>query len=368
MMKKTLILAAAVAAMAACTKTQTVYDDTAEINFSPVNYSATKANVPGPVESTAYPVYENFKVFSLFTSSEPGVDLTTANNLQPYFSNATFTKQDYVHWAGTTPYYWPKTGSLFFSGYSPAEMIMTGTPTIDFTYEDVDTYGTKLTIPGFTQGNYEYTDGTAAPTNYSMVDLMYFDIWPDTKSVNNVEGGHPVLFRHALSWLTFNFDIDNGGLEKLFTVTKVILKNVNTCATFTSGKAATWANHTSTNNIVLFDNTKHDSKGGNVLTNVNDAKFKIDDVLVIPQEIPGYTDETTLEIYYTQKASAGSPEISHVESFRLTGGTGTTDLDKWLINRHYTYNLTFTATQIIINPSVENWIPVPEDGGATEIE
>ena len=53
-MKKLLIMAGTVAAMAACTKGEVVYEDTsAEIGLSPVSYTTTKT-VYGPYEGTSY--------------------------------------------------------------------------------------------------------------------------------------------------------------------------------------------------------------------------------------------------------------------------------------------------------------------------
>ena len=372
-MKKFVILAAAVAAIAACTKSQVVYvDNDVEIGLSPVNYTTTKAQVPGPVEGTTYPRDEQFKVFALYTSSDVGTALSSSENRTEYFSDATFTRRDNIVWGGVTPYYWPKTGSLYFTGYSPAEFIL-NEPSNKPSYSYDLTNGSKLKIPGFKQGAYKYTDGTTTPSNYSMVDLMYFDIRPDDASVNNAGStGVPVTFNHSLSWLTFNFSTVYNDLNGLFLITKVTLKNVSQVASFFSGSTTAlvpeWVDHTGAADIVLYDNTEDDSKGTNLLSYYDYSassgqKFTIDDVLVIPQKMAGYTDKTTLEIQYTQKANANSPEVAQTQSFRLTGGDGFHNaLNKeWLINRHYTYNITFSASEILIDPDVDVWQPVESE-------
>ena len=374
-MKKLMFLAAAVAAMAACSKSQVVYDDNdVEIGLSPVNYSTTKAQVPGPVEGTTYPSEEQFKVFALYTSSAAGTAFSSSENTTEYFSDATFTRRDNFVWGGVTPYYWPKTGSLYFTGYSPAEFILSDTRDRPSVVYD-KTNGSKLTIPGFVQGQYKYTDGTATPENYSMVDLMYFDIYPSDNSVNNAGStGVPVTFNHSLSWLTFNFSTADNFLNDLFCITKVTLKNVAQCASFVSGPTLgttlipKWINHTSSADIVLYDNTSDDSKGTNKLSYydysaASGEKFTIDDVLVIPQDVPGYTENTTLEIQYTQKANADSPEVKQTQSFSLKGGVGVDNefVDEWIINRHYTYNITFSASEILIDPDVAVWQPVEHE-------
>ena len=373
-MKKLMIIAAAVAAMAACTKSEVVYDDTQdEISFAPVSYTATKAPVYGPVEGTTYPRDEEFKVFSLYTESQPGTEFSASTGTTAYFEDATFERRDNIVWGGVTPYYWPKTGSLYFTGYSPAELPQSQYTKPSASYDK--TNGSKLTIPNFAQGAYAYTDGETANPQYSMVDLMYFDIKPTDKSVNNAgSNGVPVVFNHALSWLTFNFSTANKQINDLFTITKVTLKNVGTCATFTSGPTLgamlvpEWSDPVWKKDIVLFDNSKVLAATGNVLSYYDyqtetGNKFVIDDVLVIPQAIPNYNKNASIEITYTQKAYATAPAVEQTQTFQLKGGVADSNGDgidntlagEWVINRHYTYNITFSASEILIAPSVALW-------------
>lgn len=380
-MKKFVILAAAVAAIAACTKSQVVYDDNdVEIGLSPVNYMTTKAPVYGIYKTNWYPSTEKFRVFSQYTQDPAGtewssVDLQASST---YFSDAVFVARDNELWGGETPYYWPKSGSLFFAGYSPSEIPLSDDSSRpQYTFANSGD-GSYLTVPGFVQGNYKYTTGDEFstfdyPDGYTMVDLMYFDVYSNTQSVNNVEKGHPVLFKHALSWLTFNINCE-AGFDGIFTVTKVTLKNISDCATFNSGqgdgsfKRAAWNNHTNKNygNIVLYD-CSTDGSTNNILK--NSTHFEIDDVLIIPQSIYNFeasddpTVEQVLEIAYTMKAHAGDEYNSVAQipaQVKLSGGDGNgNDQSQWLINKHYTYNITITGTnEILIKPSVDTWSEV----------
>ena len=287
-MKKFLILAAAVAAMAACTKSEVVYDDNdTEIGLAPVTQLATKI-VYGVYKNSWYTNTEKFKVFAQYTKDNPGTEWKSIElaSSSTYLSDVTFVARDYEVWGGETPYYWPKTGSLFFAGYSPAEVLLSDLsdkPSYNFANTGDGSY---LTIPGFVQGNYKYTPGAVAssfthPEGYTMVDLMYFDVNSYTKSVNNVETGHPVKFNHALSWLTFNINCE-AGYDGIFEITKITLKNIKDCATFNSGegdgsnrmKRAAWNYHTIKNygNIVLFDENSNNSNPAtseNVLDNAS---------------------------------------------------------------------------------------------------
>ena len=381
-MKKLVILAAVVAAMAACTKSQVVYDDNdVEIGLSPVNYMTTKTPVYGIYKTNWYPSTEEFRVFSQYTQDPAGtewssVDLQASST---YFTDAVFVARDNELWGGETPYYWPKSGSLFFAGYSPSDVPLSDdTSRPEYTFANTGE-GSYLTVPGFVQGNYKYTTGDEFstfdyPDDYTMVDLMYFDVYSNTQSVNNVEKGHPVLFKHALSWLTFNINCE-AGFDDIFTVTKVTLKNIYDCATFNSGqgvgtfKKAAWNYHTTKNynSIVLYDSNSNNTAGSNNILK-NSTHFEIDDVLVIPQSIYNFeaadpTADQVLEIAYTMKAHAGDEYNSVVQvpaQVKLSGGDGNgQDQSQWLINKHYTYNITITGTnEILIKPSVDTWSEV----------
>ena len=337
-MKKLMFLAAAVAAMAACSKSQVVYDDNdVEIGFLPVNYMNTKT-VYGPYDGTAYSDAEQFNVFAQHTTSPAGTAFSAAENLTPYLVDVTFGKKSSGYWGGTqTPYYWPKTGSLYFTGYSPAGAVKSSA-----IYNFTTTDGPRLTITDFQQGAYSIDKN-----DYAMVDLMYFDVHNTTQSANS--GVHSVTFRHALSWLDFNFKCDVDGLNNLFQIQKVTLTLVSNKETFTSGygdsnnkwpKPAWTANNTG-ESLVLYS-------AGQDLTTTN---FELHDVLVIPQKIDG-----VLRIEYTQRAAAGTPAISQVAELKLTGGDGSNNnTDSWLINKHYIYNITFSADEILLDPDIVSW-------------
>ena len=358
-MKKVLFIAAAVAAMAACTKSEVVYDDNdAEIGLSPVNYMTTKT-VYGPYEGTEYSDVEQFNVFAQYTSSNAGTQFSAAADLVPYLKDVTFeqktgTGNSAKVWGGALmPYYWPKTGSLFFAGYSPA-----GATKENASYSFDQTGGARLTLEGFTQGkfvhDYDLTDDKK-PEGYSMVDLMYFDVAPHSTSLD--EGVGNATFRHALAWLTFKIKVKNNSADGLFQITKVSLKSIAEKGDFYSGTTSEgvtgwpspyWnlSGQTKTENIVLYSDN-HLLRSDNPLI--------IDNYLIIPQEIPG----NGFVIEYMQRAGndATIPMVVQTPAVKtLTGGNGTTDTNKWLINKHYVYEITFDpGNQILITPMIQGW-------------
>ena len=346
-MKKVLFIAAAVAAMAACTKTQVVYDDAdVEIGLSPVNYKSTKVQY-GPITGNTYPTSEDFGVFAVHTTSDAGTAYANDAdaNFTTYLSGVKFVYKTDGIWHGNPSYYWPKTGSLYFAGYSPAGI--DGTVSYSF-----DKTNPSMTITDFIQGDYHYVDGSAntpAVDNYDnrMIDLMWFDV---TRNSYNAQSETPaVTFNHALSRLRFVLQA-GAGLNDLFTVTKVTLKNVRMQGTMStaSGQAPTW--NLSDQNITDIELWNTDK----VLP--VDQSFQIADVLVIPQET------SFIEIEYSQKPYAGADEsIKTKYSKQLTGGADVDNLSyNWIYSRYYTYSIVFTADEIEIKPDVAPWVEVPE--------
>ena len=113
-MKKIFLSIVAVAAIAACTKSEVVYDTPEEIGFVPVAKLNTKAAVAG----TDYPDALNMYIFA-----NAGLGSTYD---EVYFKNAEFehkTSDATNVFSGTTPYYWPNVKKLIFSGYSKSGRI-----------------------------------------------------------------------------------------------------------------------------------------------------------------------------------------------------------------------------------------------------
>ena len=359
-MKKLIFIAAAVAAMAACTKSQVVYDDTEnEIGITPVSDKATKA-LYGPVKDAVYPEGESFGVFAQHSTAAAGETFATGSgelndylvNVEFVYDSTTASDADGKKWHGKTPYYWPKTGSLYFAGYSPYS-ITAGTRDYDFTRT-----APKLTIADFVQGGYNYKDGSAtvpggnAGDSYQMVDLLWFDA---TASSANT-GAPAVIFKHALSYITIKLDVSTG-LDNLFYLKSVKLSNIEMKADFDSNPAAgaeEWSGHESTAELELYS-------GNQVLSST--TPFVIDDILIIPQTTSG----SVLTITYGQKAAADTPEIEQTYTLSniLGGDEASTpnDTDKWLMGKHYTYLFTFTADEIKLTPSVEIWSEISRDYG-----
>ena len=210
-MKKYIILAAAaVMALAACTKVNTP-EANREINFQVANRIQTKAT--GVLYNNgAFGTYAWFKGTDDFMVNEK-VDLISG-----VWKTADHT------------FYWPKTGSIDFISYSPFD----------------GTSNTAGTVPAVTSNSITYTDYTAAD-----VDLMYADKVNCRSNVNEVTDsdtadsgyeGVPTVFRHALAKLSFkikaNFVTYTDATTNTTTSWEVTVKSAKISGFKTKGSCA----------------------------------------------------------------------------------------------------------------------------------
>lgn len=344
-MKKLIIAALAIAAMAACTKSNVQFDQPGEIAFQPVAQKATKAAVVG----TNYPTDAayNFNVWAWWAEAGKTdiADFQTA-----YIDDQPFEyRSEKQLWGGSgQSYYWPTTGSLYFAGYSPAS-IQGSDDNSDDCEVSYDKNSMTLTVKNYRQS-----------TNISeTVDLMWFHL--TDVSYDRTTQQVPVKFHHALSWLTFRANLTDVTTPQLWTVKSITLKNVETMANFTAKKDITadnhgitsWASHSSTENITVFTgsyNVKYvdaDYAPGADDDSILENTGKDNGVLVIPQ---GCTlEEAQLVIEFDQRAPSGKT-VSQTKTLKLGS--------EWLPSKHYLYTITFSAEEIYISPKVVEWTEV----------
>jgi hypothetical protein len=253
-----------------------------------------------------------------------------------YIDEQEFAYRSNNEWGGQeNPYYWPTTGSLFFAGYSPAN----SSGNKGYIHSEQ-----KFIVTGYDQS----TDIS------NTTDLMWFHL--TDKSYDRTTKAVPVVFHHALSWLTFRVNLTSETTPPLWTVTSIKLKGIETKANFTAertGAAAdpgktNWDNHSNPQDITVFTgsyNAKYDttpyvagSKYDFVLENTPNG------VLVIPQECA--KEDAELVIEFQQIAPSNE----------IVKQTKTLELGKeWLPGKHYIYTITFGAEEILISPTVVDW-------------
>ena len=329
-MKRLVIAALAIGALAACTKSNVQLEQPGEISFQPVAQKATKAAVDGndyPTDA-AY----NFNVWAWWADKSTGTELTAFTPTTDYIAEGTFVHRENSSWGGSTPYYWPTKGSLVFAGYSPASAKVDGT-----------TFGYDLTSQKFSVTNYVQSNDISATK-----DLMWFDV-TDESHDNNGTNGVPVVFKHALSWLTFKFVLADEINTHEWEITDVRLQSVNTKGSFAATKsdavvnAGTWTLSTAAadkKDMIVYGTSSHKvSTTATKLENIDNG------VVVIPQTC------VKLLVEYNLTASTGKVIPQEVTLDLATGIAGGT----WLSGNHYIYTITFGANEILIAPSVADW-------------
>ncbi len=369
-MKKIFFSIVALAALAACTKSEVAYEATDEIGFSVVAGNITKSVVDGDVYPTTLDMY----VFAETTDN----GYAEANYiLDGQFTHRTNKVDGTDVWGGVTPYYWPNVKTLHFAGYSASGNVNTK-----------DNPATTDVVEGVTV-TYDCTgNGTLSITNYSpgtaaaegANDLMWF---PSTELTRAAGYGKTdkyvdVYMYHTCAWITFIVKGDGPTVDN-YTVTNLTMTNIDQTADVectATGDGSTsaslapsieWDNNekdsattadydvTGTTSIVL------DANGKDVETNAAYDRDKTQgkNVVVIPQ-VPGL-----LNLTYTYESTTGDIIEETVEGLKLyldnTVTPPTDGPEEWLPGKHYIYTITIKANEILIAPSVpvdwadENW-------------
>lgn len=341
-MKKIFIALLAVAALAACTKSEVQFDEPESIGFQVVSGKMTKA----AVTDTKYPEDLNMYVFAMTKNND------AANASADYLDNAEFAKVSVSTdsknlWGGwknnaAYPYYWPNVTPLYFAGVSASGNVNNGV---------VPAYNNgTITLDGYVS-----TPGT---TTLGDNDLMWFPLTKDSyvKTADYV----PVTMKHACSWITIMLAGDAVTANN-YTVTDIQISGLTTKGKAELKDAAAWTLSTEADytNQVFDVFTPAQGNTGTVLpTNATKTGFETvaDNTIVLPNQTPG-----TLSITYQFKSQAGQTITETVTGSLKYDTAGTA----WQPGVHYTYTVTITATQILIAPVVEAWSPSPETGGHT---
>lgn len=301
-MKKFYVFAAvAIAALASCTKSEVVYNQgQQEIGFRQFTGSMTKAEPALSGYATTMGVFAYHNGSTLYIDNG-SFEETSTNGI----------------WGGKpTKYYWPLQGTLDFTVYAPHQAT-------DVNYALADK---KLTV-------------TIANNSSEQIDYLYGKKWYNGKSkVASV----PVVLKHALSKVTINV---GASANDIFTVSSVLLED-----TYQAGSY-----------VVSY------TKADDHKSIVTKSGSPVDMEFVSPSP---WTPTTTLTACTASKLVVPSNQTSILITYKMAGSdavlTASIDLSTgsptpvWETGKHYTYNITLKADEILFSPEVEDWTPVSE--------
>lgn len=328
-MKKIFFSLMAVAALAACSKSEVAYEQPDAIGFQVVTGKMTKASVADNV----YPKYLNMYVFAM--TDNRGV----ANKTADYLKNAEFAKvlvsDGQNLWGGwldvaAYPYYWPNVKKLFFAGVSKSGNVNVENGPVP-AYND----GT-ITIDGYQPG----VGTTALGDN----DLMWFPTTDESYGKGTVSV--PVLMKHACSWITVKMAGDDWTAGR-YTITDIHIEGLTTKGKVELAEAADWTLSTIAADKNQTYSVYSNTTGKTLSTTATAEGFETiaNNTIVLPEQVPG-----TLSITYHFTSQAGEKIEETVTGSLKFDGDAT-----WVAGTHYTYNVTITASQILIAPTVAAW-------------
>ncbi len=365
-MKKLFVIAAAVIALAACTKTE-VDNVTSEngpaISFQIANYaSLTKAGETSLKDEG----FEEFKTWAWYTSS-------TASN-QAFMAPATVTwDAGNTQWAPSDHvYYWPKTGYINFFSFAG------------------NFYPSTVALNGSAQAVATYAENTIATnSNILVADGAYgfFNNDGAKYKLDGVTKGVPTLFRHMLSRVKFDVKVDATDVTDTKDHWKV---TVNSATVSYRNKGTLVVNFPATPAITLGADNKPTSAGQTLkytsetwtpasadnvtLSKVAEdvivetdgnaasaAKNLIADSVVMPQDLA--TTVVTVALNYTlEHTYDGGAAISEVVPIAATALTSfTPSIAAWAPNTIYTYHIVIKPAadnKILFDPAVETWAEI----------
>lgn len=331
-MKKIFLALAAVAALAACSKSEVQYEPAGEITFTPVAKNITKAMMEGTKFNTA----EQFNVWAYYNPTVTAnsdidgwvAEYNTTNGAKPYIEDKTFAyDKSYSLWAGVTPYFWPKVGTLAFAGYHPttanAEYTLSSEKN-EMTFSDV-----------------KRSWVSAETTNAE--DLMYFNL-TQCYSKNNVTA----VFKHALSWLTVNLATTQKTLDAKATIK---VNSVKFTDVYPQGDGVV-ANQATIAWTPEETKEEIDVVESEVTLTVDAQKQK--EPLFIPQTMAG-----NLVVNYTISSTDNS-SFTENKVITLSGmkDSNGNSLSAWDPAKHYIYNIVISTEEILIDASVADWATV----------
>ena len=324
-MKRIVLTIMAVAALAACTKSEVRYEPAGEIGFAPFTGNITKASgmsgeLADDQELGIYAFWDNDGTAGTVS------DFTAYND--DYLVNALFEQKTVTTTAGTSvtawggadeAYPWPVNGALVFAGYTtPGDAVLTTDTQVEYVL------GTDV----MTFKNY---------ANTNEFDLCWFGRTASSYNYRATGQAVPVELSHALTWITVKV-YGEGTPVGNWDITSITLANVVASGTATCNgttKKATWAPATTEATKTIYSGTH----------TITAAPAELTNNVIIPS-LP-----LQLTVNYSFNVQGQTKTDSKTVSLKLNEG----NTQAWESGVHYTYTLQFKGNEILVAPSYGEW-------------
>ena len=336
-MKKFFILAAAaIVTLAACTKNEVDNADRRAISFSTVSGLNTKAPLSGTIYKTTDP---HFGVFCYALTNGKNWDANSADG-QAYMDKIeiSYNSTDKI-WEPASVYYWPLSGSLTFTGFSP--------------YAEASKVAYAPATKALTVTNY-----VAAATTAAQTDLMWANTQKDltdnqstytSESATSTLKGVNMVFHHALSQVIFKVKKAAGLNDYTVTVNSITFNAMSTGTLTVTNDVPVWGAATV--------KAAYDSEGADVVAPNNSADFAVfgNANMMVPQTLTAENplvenDQKFVITYSLEKSGVDLGQKA------VTVALKTTDVTAWEQNKIYNYNIVIDLNKIYFNPTMVDWV------------
>ena len=336
MKKYFIIAAAALVALASCTKNEIDTPKQNQINFSTVSGKATKTPLSGTIYKTTDPT---FGVFCYALTSGKTWAANSADG-QAYMDKIeiSYNGTDKI-WEPASVYYWPLSGSLTFTGFSP--------------YTEASKVAYAPATKALTVTNY-----VAAATTAAQTDLMWANTQNDltdnqstytSESETSTLKGVNMVFHHALSQVKFFVKKAAGLDDYTITVNSITFNAMSTGTLTVTDDSPVWGAATV--------KAAYDSEGANVVAPNNSAAFaQVGNAnMMVPQTLTAENplvenDQKFVITYSLEKSGVDLGQKA------VTVALKTTDVAAWEQNKIYNYNIVIDLNKIYFNPTMVDWV------------
>lgn len=338
MMKKNLlILAVAAAALASCSSDEVVSKNTSltgndiqqkEISISPLAKPSTRSSeTTTAIDGATYP---NNLIMQVAAYAFPNPASTWSAGA--YFGKTPFDGTGSI-WTGDPKRYWPLTDAYV------SFLAVAGVETADITFGD--------------------PSGSAASVTYDAASSTgKFDLIYSGKQEHVAQSGNSLtypddvdmVFKHALSWLQFNVKAASSDYASRIKVSQIVINDATQTGSFaiTNTGYNTVGDPTPTG-VWTPDAAAAYTVNDNATVTLTNANQSLGTALLVPN--PAGNSFTSFTIYYTIDDVAFTFNYTPA-SLTLAQAT------------KYIYDITFTLTEIIIDPEVQDWT----NGATTNVD
>lgn len=355
-MKKVFLIAAAVVALAACSKNEVL--PSSSIN-NEISFNVAPRTKALAADQSDFGVDNHFKSYAYFLTNDEKWP-TNAGSIYIDGAEVSSTVDAAATggrvWKAANSYYWPKSekSSLTFFAWSKntGECVLGGGATVSCDPQK-----------GIAFADYDVT----ANKN---VDLLVADVAANKTRNENLYtySGVPTLFRHKLSYVIFKVKAKEAYAGKEFALNSIKFVRLGSKASYdqkandgTAGAYNTvgeWAAPTATADQVYFNATTPV-----VFTNTDfvletGAPASVDQKYYLPQALsavaaPGAGVAGSIEVVYTIKTTEGTAVSTETVTRYISAKQMFADDLK--INKKYTCTLTFSLDEITWDPAVQDW-------------